>query len=113
MLSSILFFSSFFSIFVSYLVPFLRPSSPSFDPFIHDVARPHPGQIEVARNVHDLLNGTHLGVTVEEEKHISDDQGELRQDRYPLRTAAQFLGPQVEDILSALETIKLECNSST
>lgn len=85
----------------------------SFDPFIHDVARPHPGQIEVARNVHDMLNGTHLGVTVEEEKHISDDQGELRQDRYPLRTAAQFLGPQVEDILSALETIKLECNSST
>ena len=84
----------------------------SFDPFIHDVARPHPGQIEVARNVHDLLKGTHLGVTVEEEKHISDDQGELRQDRYPLRTAAQFLGPQIEDILSALATIKLECNSS-
>ncbi|TCD64556.1 hypothetical protein EIP91_003913 [Steccherinum ochraceum] len=85
----------------------------SFDPFIHEVARPHPGQIEVARNVHGLLNGTHLAVTVEEEKHISSDQGELRQDRYPLRTAAQFLGPQVEDILSALETIKLECNSTT
>ncbi|KAH8087841.1 phenylalanine ammonia-lyase [Cristinia sonorae] len=85
----------------------------SFDPFIHDIARPHPGQVEVARNVHDLLNGTRLGVTVEEEKHISADQGELRQDRYPLRTAAQFLGPQVEDILSALETIRVECNSTT
>ncbi|THH33065.1 hypothetical protein EUX98_g1153 [Antrodiella citrinella] len=85
----------------------------SFDPFIHDVARPHPGQIEVARNIHDLLNGTHLGVTVEEERHISADDGQLRQDRYPLRTAAQFLGPQVEDILSALETITVECNSTT
>ena len=32
--------------------------------------------------------------------------------RYPLRTAAQFLGPQVEDILAALETVTIECNSS-
>ncbi|KAH8087842.1 phenylalanine ammonia-lyase [Cristinia sonorae] len=85
----------------------------SFDPFIHNVARPHPGQVEAAKNIHDLMNGSRLGVTVEEEKHISADQGELRQDRYPLRTAAQFIGPQIEDVLSALETIRIECNSTT
>jgi phenylalanine ammonia-lyase len=37
----------------------------------------------------------------------------LRQDRYSLRTAPQFLGPQIEDILSALTTVTIECNSST
>lgn len=84
----------------------------SFAPFIHSVARPHPGQVEVAATIDNLLEGSQLAVTSEEEKHISADIGELRQDRYPLRTAAQFLGPQVEDILSALETVTLECNSS-
>ncbi|KAI0653976.1 phenylalanine ammonia-lyase [Cubamyces menziesii] len=85
----------------------------SFDRFIHAVARPHPGQVEVAATIDNLLEGSQLAVTSEEEKHISADIGELRQDRYPLRTAAQFLGPQVEDILSALATVTLECNSTT
>jgi hypothetical protein len=44
---------------------------------------------------------------------IDEDDGELRQDRYPLRTAPQFIGPQLEDILAALNTITIECNSST
>ena len=43
---------------------------------------------------------------------MEDDRYLLRQDRYPLRTAPQFLGPQVEDILSALAAITQECNSS-
>ncbi|KAI0079300.1 phenylalanine ammonia-lyase [Panus rudis PR-1116 ss-1] len=85
----------------------------SFHPFIHAVARPHPGQVEVASNIHGLLSDAKFAVTVEEEKHISDDMGELRQDRYPLRTSAQFLGPQVEDILAALQTVQLECNTTT
>jgi len=85
----------------------------SFDPFIHDVARPHPGQVETAANIRELLIGTQLAVTKEEEKNIKEDDGELRQDRYPLRTSAQFLGPQVEDILSALDAVTLECNTTT
>lgn len=84
----------------------------SFDPFIHDVARPHPGQVEVARNIHSLLEESQLVMTAEKEVHIAEDVGELRQDRYPLRTSAQFLGPQVEDILAALESVTIECNSS-
>ena len=84
----------------------------SFAPFIHAVARPHPGQVEVAETIADLLEGSKFAVTAEEEKHISADIGELRQDRYPLRTSAQFLGPQVEDILAAFQSITVECNSS-
>lgn len=48
----------------------------------------------------------------EHEVSIEEDDGQLRQDRYSLRTAPQFLGPQIEDLLSALETITIECNSS-
>ncbi len=85
----------------------------SFDPFIHEVARPHPGQVQVAATILDMLSGSRLAMSEEEECHIEEDAGELRQDRYPLRTAAQFLGPQVEDILSALDVVTLECNCST
>ncbi|EJF57511.1 phenylalanine ammonia-lyase [Dichomitus squalens LYAD-421 SS1] len=88
-------------------------ASGSFAPFIHAVARPHPGQVEVAETITELLDGSHFAVTAEEEKHISADIGELRQDRYPLRTSAQFLGPQVEDILSAFAAVTIECNSTT
>ncbi|KZP27572.1 phenylalanine ammonia-lyase [Athelia psychrophila] len=85
----------------------------SFDEFIHEVARPHPGQVEVARNIWDLLDGSTFATTHEREVSIEEDDGTLRQDRYSLRTAPQFLGPQIEDLLSALETITIECNSTT
>lgn len=85
----------------------------SFDPFIHAVARPHPGQIESAKIIYDLLEGSQFAVTHEQEVTISEDKGQLRQDRYPLRTAPQFIGPQLEDLLSSLATIAQECNSTT
>ncbi|TFK51112.1 phenylalanine ammonia-lyase [Heliocybe sulcata] len=91
----------------------LAGTSGSFDPFIHDVARPHPGQVESARMIADLLKGSTFAVGEEADLTIAEDKGRLRQDRYPLRTAPQFLGPQIEDILSALETVTLECNSTT
>lgn len=101
----------------------------SFDPFISDVARPHPGQvrilltldihifmtfiqIETAKNIFNLLEGSTFAQTHEEEVTIEEDEGTLRQDRYPLRTAPQFIGPQVEDLLQSLKTITIECNSS-
>lgn len=43
---------------------------------------------------------------------IAEDDGVLRQDRYTLRTAPQFVGPLVEDLLESLKTITTECNSS-
>ena len=46
------------------------------------------------------------------ERHIEEDKGQLRQDRYSLRTVPQYLGPGVEEILRSVETVTLECNSS-
>ncbi|KAJ4483835.1 L-Aspartase-like protein [Lentinula aciculospora] len=85
----------------------------SFHPFIHDVARPHPGQIESARLIWNLLEDSQFAVLQEEEVTIKEDEGTLRQDRYSLRTAPQFLGPQIEDLLASLATITKECNSTT
>jgi len=92
----------------------LAGTSGSFAPWIHEVARPHPGQIESAKLVLSLLNGSRLASGIHErELSVDEDVGKLRQDRYPLRTSPQFLGPQLEDILSAWETITIECNSTT
>ena len=90
----------------------LAGSRASFDPFINSVARPHPGQIETAKNIWDLLEGSRFAVDHVEEPTIKEDEGTLRQDRYPLRTAPQFIGPQVEDLLHSFKTITIECNSS-
>ncbi|KAF8312121.1 phenylalanine ammonium lyase, partial [Clavulina sp. PMI_390] len=86
----------------------------SHDPFIHTIARPHPGQVEAATVMHSLLEGSSLAVLGEEkELSIEEDVGKLRQDRYPLRTSPQWLGPLMEDIVSAVKQIETECNSTT
>ena len=68
--------------------------------------------MEAARTIWDLLKGSKLAGGHEKDVCITEDQGELRQDRYTLRTAPQFLGPQIEDIISALNSVTIECNSS-
>ncbi|KAG7098604.1 Phenylalanine ammonia-lyase str11 [Marasmius oreades] len=85
----------------------------NYDPFIHAIARPHPGQVEFANNVWNLLDGSKLAHLGEEEVSLQDDKYSLRQDRYPLRTSPQFIGPQIEDLLSALSAVTQECNSTT
>ncbi|KZT55158.1 phenylalanine ammonia-lyase, partial [Calocera cornea HHB12733] len=85
----------------------------SHHPFIGST-RPHPGQVEAARNTWSLLDGSRLAVCGEEEERgLDEDRGTLRQDRYALRTSAQWLGPGVEDLLRAWATVQLECNSTT
>jgi len=69
--------------------------------------------VEAARTIWDLLKGSKLAGEHEKDVCIDEDQGELRQDRYTLRTAPQFLGPQIEDIISALNAVTIECNSTT
>nr|GAT60527.1 phenylalanine ammonium lyase [Mycena chlorophos] len=93
----------------------LLGSRGSYDAFIHAIARPHPGQIECAQNIWNLLEGSALVENPhhEEEHTIQEDKYTLRQDRYPLRTAPQWLGPQIEDIDAAYATITQECNSTT
>jgi len=85
----------------------------SFDEFIHDVTRPHDGQVQAARNIRNLLEGSKLAIHEEGEVAIQDDVGILRQDRYALRTSAQWIGPQLESLELARRQVEVELNSTT
>lgn len=56
----------------------LNGTRASFHPFIHDVARPHPGQIESAKLVWDLLENSQFAVLQEEEVTIEQDEGKSK-----------------------------------
>ncbi|PVI01655.1 phenylalanine ammonia-lyase [Periconia macrospinosa] len=78
----------------------------SFDPFFAAI-RPHPGQIDSAKNIRTWLTSSSL---------IQDNSGAdsaLRQDRYSIRTAPQWIGPVLEDLTLANQQISIECNSAT
>lgn len=79
----------------------------SFAPFISSV-RPHRGQTEVASTIFSALQGSKLATGLHEDQSHS-----LAQDRYSLRTAPQWLGPFLEDLLLANEQLTTELNSTT
>lgn len=85
----------------------LRGTDESFDPFLAKV-RPHPGQIESAQNVFAFLADSKLVRRFDGSEEFS-----LRQDRYSIRTASQWVGPILEDMALAHEQIATELNSVT
>lgn len=90
----------------------LLGSAGSFDPFIANI-RPHEGQIEAALNIRLFLQGSQLAQGLGAEKGQCNFTGMLFQDRYSLRTASQWLGPGLEDLLLAHSQISTELNSTT
>ncbi|KAI1736257.1 L-Aspartase-like protein [Xylaria scruposa] len=79
----------------------------SFDPFISSV-RPHPGQMDSAQNLFRFLSGSQL---VNSNEYLAS--GTLRQDRYSIRTASQWIGPILEDFHLAYTQVSIELNSVT
>ena len=84
----------------------LRGNRDNFDPFISNV-RPHTGQMEVAANIRGFLHGSKL-CNEREASTIG-----LAQDGYALRTSAQWIGPQIEDLMFATQQVGIELNSTT
>ena len=85
----------------------LAGTDESFDPFFAQV-RPHPGQEEAARNIYAFLAGSQLV-----HRHDGREEASLRQDRYSIRTASQWIGPVLEDLLLAHQQVLIEINSVT
>ncbi|KAJ2995398.1 hypothetical protein NUW58_g1283 [Xylaria curta] len=82
----------------------------SFDPFIAQ-ARPHPGQLDSAKNIYAFLRNSQLKRDRSELSMSSDS--ELCQDRYSIRTASQWIGPATEDFALAYQQLSTEINSVT
>lgn len=88
----------------------LRGRMESFHPTIHK-GLPHQGNQEVANNLVKLLEGSKLARTgLESTKEDNPDT--LKQDRYPLRTSPQWLGPTTEILLASIRRVTIELNSS-
>jgi histidine ammonia-lyase/phenylalanine ammonia-lyase len=91
----------------------------AFDPFLHDVAKPHPGQIRSAANIRALLRGSRLARTPEEVLDQAGTGGRFRQlsvqiqDKYSLRCAPQFTGVLWDTLGWVEEWLAVEINSST
>ncbi|KAI0197070.1 phenylalanine ammonia-lyase [Xylaria flabelliformis] len=84
----------------------LNGTKESFHSFFSET-RPHPGQIECARNILAFLEESRLT------KANDGVDSTLRQDRYSIRTAPQWLGPILEDLVLAHQQVSIECNSVT
>lgn len=99
--------AALFQVLTAMGVEALRGTDESFDPFLAAV-RPHWGQVESSRNISIMLEGSRLV-----DRGRGSDASSLRQDRYSLRTASQWLGPTLEDLSLANTQITVELNSAT
>jgi histidine ammonia-lyase/phenylalanine ammonia-lyase len=90
----------------------------AFDPFLHDVAKPHSGQIRSAANIRALLRGSRLARTPEEVLDQAGTGGRFRelsvqiQDKYSLRCAPQFTGVLWDTLGWVEQWLEVEINSS-
>jgi histidine ammonia-lyase/phenylalanine ammonia-lyase len=97
----------------------LNGLSGPFHPFIHEVAKPHPGQVRSAANVRALLAGSRL---VKADAALLDDLGQSDgtfrelgvqiQDKYSLRCAPHFSGVLWDTLEWVERWLELEINSS-
>ncbi|CAK7231023.1 hypothetical protein SBRCBS47491_007791 [Sporothrix bragantina] len=79
----------------------------NYDAFI-SLSRPHQGQAEAASTILRFLQGSKLCPG-----HAAPSRVGLAQDRYALRTAPQWIGPQLEDLALATRQVTTELNATT
>ncbi|KAK1590589.1 phenylalanine ammonia-lyase [Colletotrichum navitas] len=77
--------------------------------FIHKI-RPHIGQVEAARNIRSFLKSSDFVLGLETKRRTGHG---LWQDRYSTRTAPQWIGPYLEDLMLAQHQIEVELNSTS
>jgi len=100
-------------------VEVLMGNKGSFAPVIHEI-KPHPGQIQAARNIAQLLKSSGMALEHSDVLKIVKDDTEREehrllkrhiQDRYSLRCAPQVLGVLRDTIDWTTKWIEIEMNS--
>ncbi|WP_412543645.1 tyrosine 2,3-aminomutase [Longispora sp. K20-0274] len=104
------------------LIETLRGSMSPFQPEGHDIARPHPGQIDSAANMRALMRGSELTVEhADLRRQVADSKergkGVQRteiylQKAYSLRAIPQVLGAVRDTLSHATARLDTELNSS-
>jgi len=94
-------------VFTAMATEALNGTANNYHPFISSV-RPHPGQAEAASNILHFLSGSKLCPSTSSPHAVG-----LAQDRYALRTAPQWIGPQLEDLALATRQVTTELNTTT
>jgi histidine ammonia-lyase len=98
----------------------MRGERAAFDPRLQR-ARPHPGQMRVARNILRILDGTARCSQAARDVRFPDEVGRAEgapasprvQDVYSLRCAPQVQGPAVEAVEYVERIVGTEVNSAT
>jgi histidine ammonia-lyase/phenylalanine ammonia-lyase len=97
----------------------LRAISTAFDPFLHDVAKPHPGQVRSASAIRSLLDGSTLvrpyDQMITQAGAIDGGYRELAvriQDNYSIRCAPHFIGVLWDTLDWVDRWLTTEINSS-
>ncbi|MEV4255817.1 tyrosine 2,3-aminomutase [Spirillospora sp. NPDC049652] len=100
----------------------MRASTGAFAPEGHDLARPHPGQIDTAANLRTLLAGSRLAFShaeIREQVEAQKDgdalvqRGEIYlQKPYTLRAIPQVVGAVRDTLTHATTVVGTELNSS-
>ncbi len=94
----------------------IRGEQDAFSHLIND-NRPHPGQLAIAQQMRDLLNGS---CRSSKESQVvkfpgqSDESAKERiQDRYSYRSVPQVHGPVLEAVQKLRDVVSIEINSAT
>jgi histidine ammonia-lyase/phenylalanine ammonia-lyase len=90
-----------------------------FDPFLHDIAKPHPGQVASAARTRRLLRGSRLARDYAE---VVSELGTMEagyrrldakiQDKYSIRCAPQCVGALHDVVAWGRQILSVELNSS-
>ncbi|UJR13049.1 hypothetical protein I4U23_000075 [Adineta vaga] len=89
----------------------LASSNQPFHPFLHKI-KGHPGQIDVATALLDLVDGSKMIYDALDGKLTKRSVEALIQDRYSMRCCPQFLGPMLEALHDIARTLEIEMNSA-
>ncbi|WP_208325831.1 tyrosine 2,3-aminomutase [Amycolatopsis arida] len=105
------------------VVETLRGSKSPFQPEGHDIARPHPGQIDTAANLRALMDNSELTVEHADLRRELQDRKEdgasvqrtelYLQKAYSLRCIPQVLGAVRDSLYHTVRKLDIELNSAT